>query len=85
MCQQAAWMLMLSAGQNEFTIFVTPPGIAAQVTGVPPALTLPPPPFSFLAGADALTYLLLPIANLSHFLHSSSLSSAVSFCPHFPI
>ena len=32
MCQQAAWMLVLSAGQNEFNIFVTPPGIVPQVS-----------------------------------------------------
>ena len=55
MCQQAAWMLMLSAGQNEFTIFVTPPGIASQVSDVPHQ---PPPPPLPLAGADVLTFLL---------------------------
>ena len=31
LCQQAAWMLLLSAGQNEFTIYVTPPGVIPQV------------------------------------------------------
>ncbi|KAK9825612.1 hypothetical protein WJX74_010253 [Apatococcus lobatus] len=43
MCQQAAWMLMLNAGQNEFTIFVTPPGIVPQVPMAAPSKQMPSP------------------------------------------